>query len=162
VKIDRTTAGIRLRFPRGEGELLVQLFGDTAEALRPGALDADDPVARRLFPSAYGDDPQAEQAFRELTETTLRDERLERAEQCTADVASAPVRRRDLELTLDEDAVQRWMRAVNDVRLALGTRLGITEDDGHDLDPKDRDAGPRAAYLWLTAVQDGLVHAAMR
>jgi hypothetical protein len=170
VRIDRVADGIRLRFPRAEGELLVQLFGDTAEALRPGTLDPSDPVAQRLFPAAYAADPEAEQAFRELTESSLRDERIERAEQCTADVAAAPVRRRELELLLSEDAASRWMRALNDVRLAVGTRLNITEEDEQSpaeehADPdggEDPDSPARAAYVWLTAVQDALVHALMR
>jgi hypothetical protein len=173
MRIDRVADGIRLRFPRSEGELLVQLFGDTAEALRPGVLDPSDPVLQRLFPSAYPDDAEAEQDFRELTESSLRDERIERAEQCTADVAAAPVRRRELELLLDNEASTRWMRALNDVRLAVGTRLDISEDDELEMDDDrvdpddaddadDPDSPARAAYVWLTAVQDTLVHALMR
>jgi hypothetical protein len=155
--------GIVLEFERAEGELLVRLFGDTAEALQPGVLADDDPVAQRLFPAAYRDDARAEQSFRELTESALRQERVERAERCTAEMASArTTRRRGLEVILDDEAASRWMRTINDVRLALGTRLGITEDDDHhQISPDTPDAGSRFAYAWLTDIQDSLVHALM-
>jgi uncharacterized protein DUF2017 len=159
MKIHHTAGGLALYFERAEGELLVQLLGDTADAMQSGALDADDPVQQRLFPTAYRDDADAEQAFRELTESALRDERIERAERCTAEVAAARTRRRGLEVVLDDEGAERWMRALNDVRLALGTRLEITEDDDHDIDPEDPNAGARMAYGWLTMVQDGLVRA---
>src|SRR4051812_11172775 len=159
MRIKDTADGVVLRFERAEGELLVRLFGDTAEAMQPGALSAHDPVQQRLFPAAYREDPEAERNFRELTESALRHERIERAEQCTADVAAARPRRRGLEVALDAEAAQRWIRALNDVRLALGTRLEISEDDDHNVDPADPEAGSRIAYLWLTAVQDGLVQA---
>jgi uncharacterized protein DUF2017 len=159
MRIHRTADGITLHFERPEGELLVQLLGDTADAMHEGALSDDDPVQRRLFPPAYRDDAEAEQGFRELTETALRTERIERAERCTAEMAAAPSRRRGLELVLDAEGADRWMRALNDVRLALGTRLEITEDDDRDIDPDDPAAGTRMAYDWLTMLQDALVRA---
>jgi hypothetical protein len=159
MRIHRTDDGVVLRFERPEGELLVQLLGDTADAMHEGALSADDPVQQRLFPAAYRDDPDAEQGFRELTETTLRTERIHRAERCTAEVAAAPSRRRGLELALDAEGVDRWMRTLNDVRLALGTRLGITEDDDRDNVLDDPAESGRLAYDWLTMLQDALVRA---
>jgi hypothetical protein len=159
MRIHRTDDGVVLHFERPEGELLVQLLGDTADAMHDGALSDDDPVQHRLFPAAYRDDPDADQGFRELTEATLRTERIHRAERCTAEVAAAPSRRRGLELALDADGVDRWMRALNDVRLALGTRLGITEEDGPDSDPDETTESARLAYDWLTMLQDALVRA---
>jgi hypothetical protein len=161
MRIRHTPDGLALYFERAEGELLVQLLADTADAMQPGGLAGDDPVHQRLFPAAYRDDADAEQAFRELTESSLRDERIERAERCTAEVAAARARRRGLEVVLDDEGAERWMRALNDVRLALGTRLEITEDDDQEIDPGDPAAGARLAYGWLTMVQDGLVRALM-
>ena len=60
-----------------------------------------------------------------------------------------------------EDA-QDWLRALNDVRLAIGTVLGVTEDDPGEL-PGAGPADPRSAYLdvyhWLGYLQDSLVRA---
>jgi len=63
---------------------------------------------------------------------------------------------------LDDDAAQAWIAALNDVRLALGVRLEITEDDtpppGVD-DTESPQAAMYATYRWLSAVQDSLVSA---
>jgi hypothetical protein len=76
---------------------------------------------------------------------------------CRADLAGAG----EVELA-DPDAARRWIQLLNDLRLALGTRLGITEDDDHELDPTDVRAQPRLVYYWLTAVQDSVVQGLMR
>jgi Domain of unknown function (DUF2017) len=48
--------------------------------------------------------------------------------------------------------------ALNDARLALGTRLGVTEDPEYEsIADSDPDAGAYAVYGWLTWVQDDLV-----
>jgi hypothetical protein len=63
---------------------------------------------------------------------------------------------------LDEETAGSWITALNDVRLALGVRLEITEDDapppGAD-DPESAEAAMFATYRWLSAVQDSLVTA---
>ena len=63
---------------------------------------------------------------------------------------------------LSAEQAQAWLRSLNDVRLALGVVLGITEDyerEFRDLDPGD----PRVAYLhvydFLTFLQETLVRA---
>jgi len=57
-----------------------------------------------------------------------------------------------------------WITALNDVRLALGVRLEITEDEvpppGIE-DPESAEAAMYATYRWLSAVQDSLVTALM-
>lgn len=68
-----------------------------------------------------------------------------------------------------EDA-EAWLAAVNDLRLALGTMLGVdgTEEDGsleefedeYSADPEARRrASEREAYHWLTFLQDSLCQA---
>jgi len=62
---------------------------------------------------------------------------------------------------LDPEEAQAWLRVLNDLRLALGTRLELTEDD-HDrfrgLDENDPRYPMIVTYDWLTQLQDGLVH----
>ena len=62
--------------------------------------------------------------------------------------------------TLDADEADAWLRALNDVRLVLGTRLDVTEDlDYENLDlnePRGRDL---AVYGYLTWLQEQLVEA---
>jgi hypothetical protein len=157
MKITRERDGARLRLEAGEAETLAALITDLTEALAPGTLAADDPVAQRLFPAGYADADDAA-AFRELTEAGLRDERLERAAQCVTELAAPTPHRRYSDLHLDHEAVDRWIRVLNDLRLAIGTRIGVTDDD-QDLDARadPAQAGGWAIYSYLTGVQDTLV-----
>ncbi len=136
-----------------ETSLLSALLDDLSEAF--STMSAEDPVRQRLFPDGYRDDPDAASEFRQLTESALETSRVERLGQCRAELSEGRS-----ELELDPEDTQRWLRVLNDVRLALGTRLGISEDDA-DIDPNDPDAHSRVVYYWLTSLQDSLVQAAM-
>jgi hypothetical protein len=118
-------------------------------------VDPDDAVLARLYPSAYRDDDEADLEYRSLTESGLRAERVERIAACRADLDRA-----EIDLSPPDDA-RRWIQVLNDLRLALGTRIGITQDDDPALDRPDAAEPPRVIYYWLTAVQDSVVHALM-
>jgi hypothetical protein len=117
----------------------------------------DDPVLGRLLPDAYRDDPEAAGEFRRYTEQGLRSGKVAAAQTVldTLPADGGQVRLRP------EDA-QAWLRALNDVRLAVGTVLGITEDYEDELETASW-ADPRSAYLevyhWLGYLQDSLVRA---
>jgi hypothetical protein len=155
MRITREHDSVRVRLDAGEADTLAALITDLTDALRAGVLAADDPVAQRLFPAAY-DDPDDAAGFRELTESSLRAERLERAAQCLAELSAATPGRRHSDVHLDAEAVERWIKVLNDLRLALGTRIGITSDD--QVGRGDfRQAAGAAIYDYLTGVQDTLV-----
>src|ERR687888_53442 len=82
----------------------------------------DDPVLARLFPDGYAEDAESAGEFRRYTESSLRDGKREAVEVVLRSV------RDEGEITLDADGAQAWLRALNDVRLALGTRLEVTEE----------------------------------
>jgi Domain of unknown function (DUF2017) len=117
---------------------------------------SSDPVLARLFPNAYSDDKDSSAEFRRYTEAGLRDGKREAAEIVLETLGDGG------EVVLDPDQCQAWLRALNDVRLALGTRLEIDEDFEHRLKGLDWD-DPRyaafAAYDWLTYLQESLVGA---
>ena len=58
---------------------------------------------------------------------------------------------------LGEDDAQAWAAAVNDMRLALGTMLGISQDGPQELPPDDPMVGHLDVYQWLTVLQEYLV-----
>ena len=127
-----------------------------------GALDGpasppDDPVLARLLPDAYRDDPEAAGDFRRYTEEGLRSEKAEAARQVLGTLPERGGRVR-----LSEEQGQVWARSLNDVRLALGVRLGITEDFEDQLAGIAAD-DPRQPYFrlydWLTYLQESLVRA---
>ena len=155
LKVTRHGESVRIRLGLAEAHVLEQLLTELQEYLDPEALDPSDPVHARLYPAAYEDDADAA-AFRELTESGLQQERRNRADVCLADLRDArSLVRTDLSMSAAD--ADRWIRVLNDLRLALGTRLDISEDDDYELHPDDPDVHLRARYVWLTALQDMLV-----
>ena len=58
--------------------------------------------------------------------------------------------------TLDDDTAGAWMRTLNDLRLVVGTRLDVSEDET-EVDPDDPDAHLYAVYDYLGFLVDRLV-----
>jgi uncharacterized protein DUF2017 len=152
VKVSARHGRVQLRLDHAEAALLESLLAELTTVLGDDADDAD-PVVARLYPDAYADDTEAEADFRSLTHESLRTDRLDRIASCVGDLEHS----RDVDLS-EPQAAQRWITTLNDLRLALGTRLGVTEDD-YAIAPDDE---PRLIYHWLTAVQDTVVNALMR
>jgi len=135
--------------PDDLADLLGQLRGPTSPP--------DDPVLARLLPDAYREDPEAAGEFRRYTEDSLREAKADTARLVLATLPEGGGRVR-----LSAEEAQGWLRALNDVRLALGVRLEITEDFEQQL--ASMPAGdPRAGYFqvydWLTYIQETLVRA---
>jgi hypothetical protein len=63
------------------------------------------------------------------------------------------------EIVLSEADAECWLRALNDVRLVLGSRLEVTGDPPEKLPSNDPQAEEMAVYHWLTFCQDSLVGA---
>ncbi|MGW5419355.1 DUF2017 domain-containing protein [Streptomyces sp. NPDC003943] len=134
-----------------------------------------DPALRRLFPDAYGDDTdelrQAAADFRRFTENDLRARKRDDAltmvrslDSLASDSAAAGEGGGGiLKLTVDES--RAWLGALNDLRLTIGTRLEVTEDDETEQLYRLPDEDPRKpmvmAYLWLGGLQETLVETLM-
>jgi len=145
MKLRRKSGVLRVELTDTEVALLSGLLDDFADTL--AEPDADDPVIQRLYPAGYTDDQAAAQEYRELVESDLKAERIARLHACRAELPLGGGR-----MALDDEATDRWLRVLNDLRLALGTRLGVTEEAELD----DREPAVQI-YSWLTAVQDMLV-----
>jgi len=125
----------------------------------PGTAQAipQDPVLARLLPDGYRDDPEAAGEFRKYTEPSLRDAKQQAAQQM---LDSLPEGGGRVQLTADQ--AQAWLKALNDVRLALGIRLDVSEDFEDQwgrLTPEDPQWTAFEVYAWLGAVQESLVQA---
>ncbi|UMG91647.1 DUF2017 domain-containing protein [Nocardioides sp. TF02-7] len=148
----------------GASDPLAALFDD---AFSGPTRAPEDPVLARLLPSAYRDDDEASAEFRRFTETTLRDGKARAAAAVVGalEEAGLPTEPSD-ELTIDVEleppAAELWLRSLTDLRLALGTRLGVEEDD-EDRWASLPDDDPRAQahhiYEWLGYLQETLVAA---
>ena len=186
----RTARGVSARFTAGQAGILRNLVAQVAELVGgPGSAEPppaesqqeaaaadglpmdlaailatdgplappEDPVLARLLPDAYGDDPESAGEFRRYTEPGLRSGKVAAARTVLATLPAAGGRVR-----LSAGDAEAWLRSLNDVRLALGVVLGITEDYEREFastDPED----PREAYLhvydFLTFLQETLVRA---
>ena len=117
----------------------------------------DDPVLARLLPDGYTDDPEAAGEFRKYTEAGLRSAKHRAALDM---LATLPVAGGRVQLS-GEQAIA-WLKALNDIRLALGVRLGGTEDFEEQWGKLAQDDPQWTAfevYAWLGAVQESLVQA---
>lgn len=94
-------------------------------------------------------------ALRSINEPQIIDAKLTAAQMV---IDTLPAGGGEVELT--EDEADSWLTALNDVRLALGAMLGIT-DDHRPPGPDEVYAGHYDVYQWLTVVQELLVEALM-
>ncbi|WP_326582467.1 DUF2017 domain-containing protein [Streptomyces sp. NBC_00487] len=133
-----------------------------------------DPVLLRLFPDAYSDPegtPTARQAeeqraysseFRRFTENDLRAGKREKALVVIHSLdALAATGEGGAVLKLSADDSRQWLGCLNDLRLAIGSRLDVVDEEDTDLLYRLPDEDPRKpmvmAYLWLGGLQDSLV-----
>ncbi|MFI6205303.1 DUF2017 domain-containing protein [Streptomyces sp. NPDC051041] len=152
-----------------QGDPLAELFADG-----PSEPPAD-PVLRRLFPDAYGDPGRAPASpreaeerraysaeFRRYTENDLRAGKRDNALaviRSLDELASAGEGGAVLQLSAEES--RKWLGALNDLRLAIGARLEIADEEDTDFLFRLPDEDPRKpmvmAYLWLGGLQETLV-----
>jgi hypothetical protein len=139
--------GFDLRLPKDERALL----RDVAPQLRQ-LLDGDlgDPTLRRLFPTAYADDPERDREYQQL----VRDELAERR-RASIDLLLATLE----EDRLDEEQLLAWMGAVNDIRLVIGPRLDVGEETDPEPEPDDPDGPLLLLYGYLGYLLETIVQA---
>jgi hypothetical protein len=151
------------RFAAEDVAMLRQVASEVIGLLAEN-FDRDDPVVERLFPDAY-DDPEQASEFRRYTEGDLKTAKIDQAGAILASLPStggAVVR-------LDAEAAEAWLRALNDVRLALGIRLDLRDDT--DLleeldeavmrDPTSARVRQLTTYEYLGVLQESLLESIM-
>jgi hypothetical protein len=145
-QIRRKGDRVRLNLDAHEQALLRELL----QELEPLLAEPDDPSLRRLFPPAYSDE-QSDDQYRSLVRDQLVRGRARSLATMRDTLANDEI---------DLEQADEWLRALNDLRLVLGTRLEVTEDldyESIDLDtPSGRDL---AVYGYLAWLQEQLVDA---
>ena len=122
-----------------------------------------DPVRDRLFPRAYVDptEDRAERDFQSVVHDDLVLAKSVGLDAIATALDDGRERRGRTEVVVGATELEAWIGGLNDVRLVLGTTLGVTEDDnlddGDGDDDTERDRVPvsieRAGYQWLTEIQ---------
>jgi hypothetical protein len=133
--------------PRDE---LAELTGITAG---PTTAPADRVLAR-LLPDFHREDATLSGGLRALHELELV-----AVKDGVAGVVLDTCPARGGRVRLSDEQAQAWLSALNDVRLALGTMLEVTEDMPEELPPEDPRSAHLAVYHWLTWVQESLIQA---
>lgn len=145
--------GYVARFIAAETGVLGLLLDQLEQLLQEEGL-AGDPVLARLFPDGHRSDGELAADYRDMTESTLRSGKAEDLAVVRATLPAAGG-----EVRLDDEQAGAWLRTLNDLRLALGTRLEISEDSEPPEDLDGEEGHQLAVYYWLTAVQGSLVDA---
>ena len=113
---------------------------------------SDDPAVARLLPDAY-DDPDDAQEFRRFTENDLRQSKMQHAMTVVEEIERSGEK-------VAVTSTDSWLGLLNDARIAIGTRIQISEDNHEELaglpddDPR---SGLFHVYDWLTFLQESLV-----
>ena len=149
VRRSRRRGGFDIRISGRERDVLATL-PETLRAVVTSA-DAGDPVARRLYPSAYLDDEEASREFDEVVHDDLLERRM---------AAIATFERTVRADHVTEDELIDWLAALNDVRLVLGVRLAVTEEStGADFAGDEETETAFELYRYLSYLEEHVVEA---
>jgi hypothetical protein len=122
---------------------------------------SEDPVLRRLFPNAYPHDADASSDFRRFTERDLKTKKIAEAQVVLQRLAVGGRGAQDVKIPTEE--VNVWLRTLTSVRLAVATRLGITDNETAEQLAELPDGDPRAfmlsVYDWLGFAEETLISA---
>jgi hypothetical protein len=120
-----------------------------------------DPVLERLFPRAYlePEDVERDAEYHRLVRDDLLESKLANLDVITKTLDRGTVSLRRWTVDLTEEEAGAWLGALNDLRLALGVRLGITEDFDGDVDPSDPQAPALHVLSYLGWLEENLLEA---
>jgi hypothetical protein len=188
-KFKRRGAVISTHFSSYEVELLTSLINQLVEMVSDGDPDeftpaaehadpfaawaqdlavdpsepevSDDPVLQRLFPNPYPHDAAAASDFRRFTERDLKTKKIAEAQVVLQRLGETGQGSRDVRIPAEE--VDQWLRTLTSVRLAVATRLGITDNESAEELSQLPETDPRAfmlsVYDWLGFAEETLISA---
>jgi hypothetical protein len=160
---------LTLKLDDAELGVLSQLFEQMAELLEHPESEAggdplakmlnmsgstqisEDPALARLFPDGYSDDEHASADFRRFTEQDLRGQKLAALATVLGTLSGWSGK-----VSITTQQAQDWLKAINDLRLVLGTRLEITDEVETDF---EADEPGIHLYNYLTYLQGTLIDA---
>jgi hypothetical protein len=144
---------LEVREGESPADELAELTGmRTGPSKRP-----EDRVLARLLPDFTMEDADLAAGLRSLHEPELIE-----AKQHAASAVLAALPKHGGRVELAPEQADEWLTALNDVRLALGTALDVSEETPEEFPEDDPRAPHLGVYHWLTFVQDSLVQARMQ
>ena len=116
-----------------EGWHFEEMDSFVADLLRelPGcAVLDDDKATERIFSSpTHGEDKEADQEWRENVEPEMRELFQSHIDVVVGDLARMKVEGENSSIRIPKENVRAWIHTLNQARLALGAKHGITEND---------------------------------
>lgn len=140
----------------GEREVLATVVADVAELLGGGRLEdragrepdddqgpalrlrlealptPDDPAVHRLLPDASRDEPEVAAEFRRLTEDDLRQQKIDRLADLFAMLTHGDDPHAPAAVRVPLARAEALAATLTDVRLVLGERLGVTDEEASE------------------------------
>lgn len=137
----------RIDLPKAERTVIAHIVGQLRSLLTD--LDPDDERVRRLFPTTYVHDPEAEAEYRRFMRSELMQSKLAALDHFDSTIEATEA---------TEEQMFGWMQSINSVRLVLGTMLDIGEDN-IDIDPDHPDVDGYVLYHHLSGLLEEIVSA---
>ena len=153
--------GVRIRLSTGERDALASLPPQLLPLLA-GEEDFVTPaghVQDRLFPPAY-DDALAEMEYRELTGSSLSDDRVAAVETFAKTLEAGSTTAVGWAIDLSPDEAHAWLSAANDARLVLGMVCRVTDEAVWESGP-DPDDPASVMLFYLGWLQEELLEVLM-
>jgi hypothetical protein len=124
---------------------LLRMLPEQARSL----VDRDEPTARRLFPVAYPDDPDAQSEYGEMSGASLLERHHGALDALMATIDAS---------TVGDEELGSWLGAVEVLRLLLGTQLDVAEDMV-EVSQDDPRLDQFTVYQYLSMLQGEIVDA---
>lgn len=137
-----------------------QVLGLHRAVIDGTAIDSD-PVMARLYPDAYADPADAAE-FRRLASGDIAFARMQSMTRMVVDLESAMPTEADsdvVQLEVDAEGADAWLRALGEVRLVLHVRTGQDKAELPDDVTDDDIAQLRDVIEWVGFVQGTLLQA---
>jgi hypothetical protein len=137
----------------------VELLRDTRDGVRAALAGGDltDPIIRRLFPRTLVGDEHADAELRRLLHDDLLAARLAGLDALVEVLDRGTPHRGHLRVDLEEDEPALVLGVLNDLRLAIGARVGIEDLDRRSLAEDDPVTYRLAVMDHLAGMQEQLL-----
>lgn len=146
-------SAVRVQLETQEAALLRNLLDEMHLLL--GARQTGDPVVERLFPRAY-EMEEDESTYREMVGSDLEGAK----KNALGTVEEIVGKKGEVDAPLSREQAEDWLIALTDLRLAVGTRVGVTEETmAAEIDPDQANASALAVLHWLGWMQESIVEA---